>query len=104
MMSSLIISKSMEGPKCHCKKPVQEAAKTSKGPSGRKKGQQQNKSSSRRSVNISVRRSSRFMGRSDALGSVSSLAEYAETAKVKRYYAAAKGGGGGRNLSPPPTE
>ena len=65
---------------------MQETAKTSKGaPTGRKKGQGK---SSRRSVNISVRRSSRFMGRAGAaLGSVAAVEEYSE-AKVTR-----KGGG-----------
>ena len=61
---------------------MQETAKTSKGaPTGRKKGQGK---SSRRSVNISVRRSSRFMGRAGAaLGSVAAVEEYSE-AKVTR--------------------
>ena len=60
---------------------MQETAKTSKGaPTGRKKGQAK---SSRRSINISVRRSSRFMGRAGALGSVAAVEEYSE-AKVTR--------------------
>jgi len=68
----------------------EEAAKTSKGASGMKKGQSK---SMRRSVNISVRRSSRFMGRGVALGSVAAVAEYSE-AKVTRKGGRRSGGFG----------
>lgn len=55
-----------------------------------KKGQSK---SMRRSVNISVRRSSRFMGRGVALGSVAAVAEYSE-AKVTRKGGRRSGGFG----------
>ena len=62
---------------------MQETAKTSKGaPTGRKKGRGK---SSRRSVNISVRRSSRFMGRAGAaLGSVAAVEEYSEAKGTRK--------------------